>query len=122
MSNDGFLKARKFATMVLLLTSAAELVLKDYEFELRKLGYESKQAAKMRVNNNARLAEQLAKSLRSLEAELNAKITPEMRDNFLDDVGFVYSVVNTSLQKVGDDNQRREMLLKMISKLKTVDV
>ena len=122
MQNDGFLKARKFATMVLLLTSAAELVLKDYEFELRKLGYESKQAAKMRVKNNARLADQLAKSLRSLEAELNAKITPEMRDHFLDDAGFVYSIVNTAFQKVGDDDQRREMLLKMISKLKTVDV
>jgi|GEM_PF-6514072 len=49
-----FSTAKHLATLILQFTSLAELYTKDYEAELYKQGFESRQAAKKMIIDNAR--------------------------------------------------------------------
>jgi len=63
----------------------------------------------------------LAKKLRLSFAEMERKITidasAESKDQFLDDVGFVYNIVMDSMRVAGDSDNRRARILKMINGL-----
>jgi len=92
----------------------AELFLKDYEAELYKQGAQSKQHIKQKINNNARAAEQLRKQTASIETMLFGKLNEKQTDAFLDDVGFLYNVLLTAIDRCGDSEKMRETMLKKI--------
>jgi len=92
----------------------AELFLKDYEAELYKQGAQSKQQIKQKINNNARAAEQLRKQTASIETMLFGKLNEKQTDAFLDDVGFLYNVLLTAIDRCGDSEKMRETMLKKI--------
>ena len=119
MSELNFSKAKYQATLVLQCTSLAELYLKDYEYEMYKQGYESKQLAKQLVNNNARKAEQLRKQLSLLEGKLTKQTNNAQQDAFLEDVGFLHEMIFLLTDRCGDNEQKRIMARAMIFNMKS---
>ena len=115
--NENLDSAKYLATLVLQLTSLAELFLKDYEAQLYKAGYESKQAAKMRIKQNADLARKLRLNLKSIELELTGKCSEEQADAFLDDVGFLYNLILKAYSVAGEKDNRRKRILKTVDNL-----
>lgn len=116
MEVDKFLKAKYYCTAVLQLTSAAQMILLDYENEVRKLGFESRQKAKQLINNNAKDAVKLNANLKRLEKELTVKLDEEQEDRFLDDVGFIYKLILLAIDRSGDDDGIRDQILNDILK------
>ena len=119
MSEPNFEKAKYLATLILQCSSLAELYLKDYEFEMRKQGYESKQKAKQLILANADNARRLMSSLQFLEKQLTVKINEEQQDNFLDDVGFLHNMILLLYDRCGDNEQKRTVAKAMIFNMKS---
>ena len=115
--NENLNSAKYLATLVLQLTSLAELFLKDYEAELYKAGFESKQAAKMRIKQNAELAKKLRLNLKSIELDLTGKCSEEQEDAFLDDVGFLHNLILKAYSVAGERDNRRKRILKTMDNL-----
>ena len=121
MKNENIEKAAYLSTIIMQCTSLAEMLLKDYEAYLLKAGYQSKQAAKQRIKQNAELAKKLRLNLKSIELEMTGKINESQVDAFLDDVGFLNALVTRSYRMVGDSELRRSKLIKTIDKLYPVN-
>lgn len=109
-----FEQAKVYATLILQCTSLAEMYLKDYQHELRKQGYESKQKAKAMIKGNLELSEKLRLSLRKLEFELLNKTNDEQQDNFLEDVGFLHSLISKATAICLHDIPKRDEILNII--------
>ena len=72
-----FDRAKYLATLVVQCTSLSELYLKDYEADLRKQGYESKQLTKKLINDNANQAKKLRLQLKKVENMLLDQVNEE---------------------------------------------
>lgn len=114
-----FKKAKYQATLVLQFTSLAELYLKDYEAELYKQGYKSKQMAKKRILDNARAAERLRLNCLSIEQELTAKTNENQMDDFLGDIGFMHNMFLLLIDRCGSSEQKRTMAHAAIYNMKS---
>ena len=114
-----FERAKYLATLVLHCTSLAELYLKDYESDLRKQGYESRQMAKKMILDNARQAKSLRLQLKSLENMLTDKISEQQEDNFLADVGFLHNMLLLLIDRCGDNEEKRIKAKAMIFNMKS---
>lgn len=120
MSNTvNFERAKYLATLVLQCTSLAELYLKDYESDLRKQGYESRQIAKKMILDNARQAKSLRLQLKRVENMLTDKISEQHEDNFLEDVGFLHNMLLLLIDRCGDNEEKRIKAKAMIFNMKS---
>lgn len=119
MTEPNFHKAKYLATLILQCSSLAELYLKDYEAEMRKQGYESKQRAKQLILANADNARRLMSSLQYLEKQLTVKINEEQEDCFLDDVGFLHNMLLLLIDRCGDNEQKRLLARASIFNIKS---
>ena len=100
-------------------TSLAELYLKDYEYDLRKQGYESRQMAKKMILDNARQARSLRLQLKRVENMLTDKISEQQEDNFLEDVGFLHNMLLLLIDRCGDNEEKRIKAKSMIFNMKS---
>lgn len=108
MSNTvNFERAKYLATLVLQCTSLAELYLKDYEADLRKQGYETRQLAKKMILDNAQKAKSLRLQLKRVENKLTDKISEQQEDGFLEDVGFLHNMLLLLIDRCGDNEEKR---------------
>lgn len=114
-----FDRAKYLATLVVQCTSLSELYLKDYEADLRKQGYESKQLTKKLINDNANQAKKLRLQLKKVENMLLDKVNEEQEDSFLDDVGFLHNMILLLVDRCGDNDQKRLMAKSMIFNMKS---
>lgn len=114
-----FSTAKHLATLVLQFTSLAELYTKDYEAELYKQGFESRQAAKKMITDNARVAHSLHLSLMRLENTLLQKISEAEQDDFLDDVGFLHEMCLLITDRCGANETKRTMVRAAIFNIKS---
>lgn len=93
--------------------------MKDYEAELYKQGYATKQLAKKKIKDNARQAECLRLQLSSLEGELTSTTNETQKDSFLEDVGFLHNLIVLTIDRCGDNEKKRARVIKYISAIKT---
>ena len=114
-----FDRAKYLATLVVQCTSLSELYLKDYEADLRKQGYESKQLTKKLINDNANQAKKLRLQLKKVENMLLDQVNEEQEDSFLDDVGFLHNMILLLVDRCGDNDQKRLMAKSMIFNMKS---
>ena len=114
-----FDRAKYLATLVVQCTSLSELYLKDYEADLRKQGYESKQLTKKLINDNANQAKKLRQQLKKVENMLLDQVNEEQEDSFLDDVGFLHNMILLLVDRCGDNDQKRLMAKSMIFNMKS---
>ena len=114
-----FDRAKYLATLVVQCTSLSELYLKDYEADLRKQGYESKQLTKKLINDNANQAKKLRLQLKKVENMLLDQVTEDQEDSFLDDVGFLHNMILLLVDRCGDNEQKRLMAKSMIFNMKS---
>ena len=114
-----FERAKYLATLVLQCTSLSELYLKDYEADLRKQGYESKQLTKKLIIDNANQAKKLRLQLKKVENMLLDKVTDDQEDNFLEDVGFLHNMILLLVDRCGDNEQKRLIAKSMIFNIKS---
>ena len=114
-----FDRAKYLATLVVQCTSLSELYLKDYEADLRKQGYESKQLTKKLINDNANQAKKLRLQLKKVENMLLDQVTEDQEDSFLEDVGFLHNMILLLVDRCGDNDQKRLMAKSMIFNMKS---
>lgn len=114
-----FDRAKYLATLVVQCTSLSELYLKDYEADLRKQGYESKQLTKKLINDNANQAKKLRLQLKKVENMLLDQVNEDQEDSFLDDVGFLHNMILLLVDRCGDNDQKRLMAKSMIFNMKS---
>lgn len=114
-----FDRAKYLATLVVQCTSLSELYLKDYEADLRKQGYESKQLTKKLINDNANQAKKLRLQLKKVENMLLDQVTEDQEDSFLEDVGFLHNMILLLVDRCGDNEQKRLMAKSMIFNMKS---
>jgi hypothetical protein len=118
MTKEERKKQASYCAMIIQhLSSAAELVLKDYEYHINFLGSDLKRETKNEVKRNAELAKKLRLSFAEMERKITIDASAESKDQFLDDVGFVYNIVMDSMRVAGDSDNRRARILKMINGL-----
>jgi hypothetical protein len=107
-------KAKKHATRVLQLSHLADMSLKDYEFEINKLGYSAKQKGKMLVKQNIQGAQYLHSSLGRIEEALLGKVSDKVEDSFLDDVGLLYNLIKEAQAHCDTDEEKWKKVMEYI--------
>ena len=102
--------------LVFIMLSVAKLIAKDVEDDLRTLGMEYNNTEKWLINQAANKQKEVYDRISVLETTLfNSK--PE--DDILDDVGYVYDMMNLLLDRVGSNEQKMIQARALIFNIKS---